>query len=345
MRSRLSPAHRDLSHINSKIFQAVVLKGTMSRNLSPKHATAGTWDNLINSSAHIPSTRATTPKTACSTRRFEDAAKAHRIIDPQLNDEKPRVSSKRILSTNKEAESPGNWVSIYQRTATLQDINKLGKKVNREKNNGESYLLHTPERRMLKTVPYKEQYDYSSKIGLSSPMTREPQTRTPSQRRHVEENRNLKPSPSKYELMNRSGNTTRYTNGDEPMYSVYSNNSNPRSQLQKFLATSVQNQPMVTHASPRRNHNAESSESHLDYGLNPQSRGKKRVTDQSQERIRPVIETMTPFNPMSKGKKMTPQQSRSPIRQNWFDMPAEDKTTGRGQSLFSYRNYASQVPL
>ncbi len=85
MRSRLSPAHRDLSHINSKIFQSVVLKGTMSRNLSPKRTTGATWENLINSSAHIPSTRATTPKTACSTRRAEESAKAHRIINPQLN--------------------------------------------------------------------------------------------------------------------------------------------------------------------------------------------------------------------------------------------------------------------
>ena len=48
----------------------------------------------------------------------------------------------------------------------------------------------------------------------------------------------MKSSPSKYELANRSGNTTRYTNGEEPMYSVYS--SNPRSQLQKFLATTSQ---------------------------------------------------------------------------------------------------------
>ena len=61
-----------------------------------------------------------------------------------------------------------------------------------------------------------------------------------------------------------------------------------------------------------------------DYGLNPQSRGKKRVTDQSQERSPSVLDTMTKFNPMTKGKKLQPQQSRSPIRQNWFDMPAEE---------------------
>lgn len=32
------------------------------------------------------------------------------------------------MTTNKEPESPGTWMSIYQRTATLQELNKIGKK-------------------------------------------------------------------------------------------------------------------------------------------------------------------------------------------------------------------------
>ncbi len=58
-----------------------------------------------------------------------------------------------------------------------------------------------------------------------------------------------------------------------------------------------------------------------DYGLNPKSRGKKRVADLSQERSPTVADSMQALNPMSKGKKL---QSKSPVRQNWFDMAAEE---------------------
>ena len=82
MRKALSPSHRDLSHINSKLFQAVALKGTMSKTASPQKSTLGKWENLIS--------RSETPKTSSSSKntsqiqRYNESIQAFRTLNPSL---------------------------------------------------------------------------------------------------------------------------------------------------------------------------------------------------------------------------------------------------------------------
>jgi len=86
MRSALSPSHRELSHINSKLFQAVVLKGTMSKNSTPQKGTLGKWENLINRS-ETPKVN-TAAKNASQIQRYNESIKAFRTLNPSLNVEK-----------------------------------------------------------------------------------------------------------------------------------------------------------------------------------------------------------------------------------------------------------------
>lgn len=178
MRKALSPTHRELSHINSKIFQAVVLKGTISKNSSPQKGTLGKWENLINR-AETPKTSASSSKNASQIQRYNESIQAFRTLNPQLNvqrnelwnilifhqDEKMKTISKKMINTTSQKDNAGTWSAIISKTATLDDINKLGKKYERylskyiylkqrvfKGKHMESALLPTRERRLLKQI-------------------------------------------------------------------------------------------------------------------------------------------------------------------------------------------------
>jgi hypothetical protein len=306
----------------------------MSIKTSTERVTMGKWESFIGKDIK----RSGTP--ASPSKRYTDYTKASRTIHPQLNDEQSKVQSKKILSVSGYGDSPGNWSSILKKTSSVQDLNKIGKKVFKEKH---TETIDTPvnERRYLKGHPSKLQ-DWSSQIsGLSSPIQREEdQARSPSASRKKYMN---SPVNQSVNLLKESKSEKSFC-FNEPQ--TVTHKETAKKHLARFLDTSVQNDQYQPAVIQRRSHNKESFSSFMDDSnrINPCSKGKRAISrEQSREKVPSIYDSLERFNPLTKGKKLA--SPRSGISTNLYSMAGEAVAAGKGRSIYSYRTFSSQVPL
>jgi hypothetical protein len=322
----------------------------MTIKTNVERSSMGKWENFIGKDSR----RSCTP--ASPSKRCDDNTRATRTIRPELNIEQNKAQSKKILSVSGYADS-GNWSSILKKTASVQDLNKIGKRVFKEKT---LEAADTPvnERRYLKGHPSKLQ-DWGSQIsGLSSPTKRdEDQPRSPSASKRMYLNSPinqhhanlLKESKSEKSFggfteattagTTTAGTTTAGTTTATPKETA-------KKHLARFLDTSVQNEAYQPAVIQRRFKNKESITSFMDDNnrINPCSKGKRAVSrEQSREVIPSVYDTLERFNPLTKGKKLA--SPRSAISTNLYSMAGEAVSSGKARSIYSYRTFSSQIPI
>lgn len=76
---------RDLSHLNSKLFQTLATRSSRAKNTSPQPGTLGKWENLI-AKTETPKTPSTAmSKTASQAQRYNESIQAFRTLNPMLN--------------------------------------------------------------------------------------------------------------------------------------------------------------------------------------------------------------------------------------------------------------------
>jgi hypothetical protein len=335
-----SPSHRDFTYLNAKPYQSITLQGKMSIKTHKERVTMGKWENFIGKD----------PKRSCTpaspSKRYTDYTQASRTLHPEMNDEQNKTQSKKILNVSGYEESPGNWSSLLKKTASVQDLNKIGKKVFKEKQI-EAYNTPIKERRHLKGHPSKLQ-DWASQIsGLLSPTQREEeQPRSPSPSKKLYLNSPINQQANSSAVLMRECKSEKCFGFSEE--ATPAPKETAKKHLARFLDTSVHNEAYQPAVIARRCRNKESCTSYLDDNagsrINPCSRGKRAPSrEQSNEKIISVYESLERFNPLSKGKKFI--SPRNGIGKNLYSMAGEAVASGKARSIYSYRTFSSQVPL
>jgi len=322
MQKTLSPRHRDLAHVSPRIHQSVTLQGKMSKRSPSSEPQARTWGVL----AQAIERRINSPSRE---QRFLESARSHRTLQPQYNTEQESIRNKRMFQQANQPKNPGNWINVYQRTSTIEQINKLGKRTFKEKNASPERPM-SPTRTYFKTHPRKYE-DFSSQInGLPCTTQRE----EPFVNIYSPRGKKLVKSPSNQRL-----NSNQVLDTKARPSSVAGSRQMPQHMTSTFMI-----QPSFNSPSQKKYHNRESYEtfyddnrvSHLSRGRSPISRENSRMSN--------TTDTIERLNHLTKGKKVTIQRETSPIVLD--NDPCEERMSlGKGRAMYSYRTFASQVPL
>jgi len=294
----------------------------------------GKWESFIGQTTK----RSGTPASPSALKKSEEYKRAARTIQPHLNEERNRVQSKKILNISTSYGWTGNTSSVLKKTSSSQDLNKFGIRVYKEKYT-RSEDTPVNERRILKGHPSK-MLDWSSQIaGLPSPTSRE-ESRSPSASRK----RFASPMMNQHSTsFMRESASERNLGLDDSR--VLSPKNSARKQLARFLDTSVDNEQYRPPSIQRRNPNKESlTNDYDDNRLNPLSKGKRSISrEQSRENLN-VYDSMERINPLTKGKKLV--SPRTSVSTSLYSRPtSEALSAGKARSIYSYRTFASQIPI
>jgi len=351
-----STMHRPLSFQSSRLAAPIELQGRSVCKSPTKHGeTEGKWDNLLLKT--VKSERVLSPSAVV--KRWHDYSNAGRTIRPELNSDQNKHTTRKIAEKG-AGEDPGNMLSFFKKTGTYENTYPSKKKSFKDTHKSDQIISQRDEKRMVRPHDRKQD-DLCSHIStLNSPTfkSKEPVEESWSP---ASPKRNNWTGEKKQDFLRSAisvlpggGQQTLRSFKDVDEVKIMQSAQSPR--MARHMASTFNDEPLFA-APNKKNNNKQSDSTYEDSNrLHPYSKGKKVAYPQHTERntstvvnqvhqraASPTFETkyggMEPLDLRFPGRRM---QSPQPYK-NTIVEPAVGKSPAIGQTVYSYRTFASQI--
>jgi len=342
--------HRELAYLGSTLPAPIELKGrTVKKTGTDSKSTLGKWENLIGPAQ----SKVMSPQAVAS--RCQEYGLAQRTIHPEMNNEQVQAKTRKIAAKEGGPEA-GNILNLLKRSGTMDDLHKSKKKLFKEKQQTDDVAPSKPEKTPLRSNGRK-QGDLCSQISTLVSPTYAAKGETSLDELGFRSCKTPTAGGRKRQDFLKSqisilpcGEDTKRPFQDRDETKIMQSACSPK--VARHLATTLQDQPFSV-TPTKKDPNRTNPISHMDdEKLNPFTKGRKHTTPKYIETNNTSIvpsRSVTSFTPKSGGvepldprfvgrRSIAPKQVGDNISR-----PPQDKSVPRGQTVFSYRTFTSQI--